>query len=292
MKPDSSKDQHARFIELLKTSKFSDLIAVVGYDMVQELKDNKELPFLFLTSGRAVNSTYWWNPLVYAFVFDHLDIVRFFESQQGNYDFRSLFSVGNPFSHTQCEGSDDGNEQDLELLQREGFHNFLTLLIENFSVSLFVLLDSFYYLIGKEEIIHIISTIASIETPGNSARVQQVLVDVFDSQAFKSIFQIEVHSSGYESFKHSFKAFFEMVLYPVTRSPALMKKFEDSMCKTPFNSSFGIYLYLEKNDHSVFMEPYELLKSILSNGIRDYDIFRLFEYTSDEVMKEMENAHI
>ena len=71
-----------------------------------------------------------------------------------------------------------------------------------------------------------------------------------------------------------------------------MKKFEESMCKTPFNSSFGIYLYLEKNDHSVFMEPFELLRSILSNGIRDYDIFRLFEYTSDEIMKEMENAHI
>lgn len=65
---------------MIKKSKFTDLISVVGYDVVQEFNEKNELPFLFLTSGRAVNNTYWWNPLIYAFVFDHIDVVRFFES--------------------------------------------------------------------------------------------------------------------------------------------------------------------------------------------------------------------
>lgn len=67
---------------------------------------------------------------------------------------------------------------------------------------------------------------------------------------------------------------------------------EDNFVKKPFNTAFGMYLFLEKNDRTYFQEPGELLRQVLSEGIRDFSVYKMFEHASASTMTEIENEHL
>ena len=149
------------FVQILSSnSKFIDLHHICGYDMVAEAraKDPDEAFFL-LKSGRAISSTATWNPVVFAFLFDHQDVIEFLRQHQNTYDFARLFQVHDFFS---CDDDDQTYDQ------KQGLRNFLSLLIENFSTSLYVVLDAFYYLIDFDDLVYVLAEVAGIETAANS----------------------------------------------------------------------------------------------------------------------------
>ena len=167
-------DDQKEFVKILSSnSKFIDLQNICGYDMVAEAsaKDPDEAFFL-LKSGRAISSTITWNPVVFAFLFDHQEVIKFLQQHQNTYDFRRLFQVHDFFSL-----DDDDQTYD----EKQGLRNFLSLLIENFSTSLYVVLDTFYYLIDFDDLVHVVAEVAGIETEANSQLIEGVFNDVVDS---------------------------------------------------------------------------------------------------------------
>lgn len=135
-----------------------------------------------------IDSTAAWNPIVFAFVFDHTELINHFKSRARLFDLKrcmqvpSLITVEDNISHS------------LPTDPKKGFQNFLTLLIENQSASLFALLDHFYYLVDFEDLIFMFSVLKYQK--GDERYL--ILKDIIDSQAFKSIYMEEVRFSGFE----------------------------------------------------------------------------------------------
>lgn len=76
------------------------------------------------------------------------------------------------------------------------------------------------------------------------------------------------------------------------RDPALIKKLESELKKPPFNCGFGMYLYLMRNDvQGIFPQRDQILKDIEKVGMRDFDVYRLTENLTPELIKEIENEH-
>ena len=78
----------------------------------------------------------------------------------------------------------------------------------------------------------------------------------------------------------------------MTRSLELVEMMEAKFVKKPFNTAFGMYLYLEKGARTIFQEPGELLRQVISEGIRNYDVYKLLENVSPQVMQEIESEHV
>jgi len=65
----------------------------------------------------------------------------------------------------------------------------------------------------------------------------------------------------------------------------IVKKIEEIFKKPPFNAGFGMYLYLGMNSiRNIFPNAEEILKDILSKGLREFDVYRLTENISAETM--------
>ena len=70
---------------------------MVGYDDVTE-KMKKELvvelpPFIELKSRRLIRSTASWNPFVYAFVYDHQEVLKYLVEKRHHFNLRLCFQV-------------------------------------------------------------------------------------------------------------------------------------------------------------------------------------------------------
>ena len=117
-----------------------------------------------------IDSTATWNPIVFAFVYDHPEVLNYFKLRARLYDIKRCMQVPSLITV-----EDSG--QVLPVDQKVGFRNFLTLLIENHSASLFTLLDTFYYLIEFEDLVFIFSIMKNLK--GDERLL--MLKDVFDS---------------------------------------------------------------------------------------------------------------
>ena len=66
---------------------------ITGFDEVKEAaKDFGDL-YLVLKSGQIVDSTYHWNPIVFAYAFDHIEILKYFEPRSRLYDLARCMAV-------------------------------------------------------------------------------------------------------------------------------------------------------------------------------------------------------
>lgn len=177
----SNQNQHKNFIKLLEDNKFTLLYQLTGFDecfvedgFERDSTDNNLEPFLTLKSGRMVDSTQSWNPVVFGFVFDHVALVDYVKKNSSEIDLVRCMQV-DPLIKV------DGQDWDSS---KQRFRNFLTLLVENQSASLFKLLDAFYFLIDYEDLVFIFSILPNLQSDDRLL----MLKDVMDSQAFKSIY--------------------------------------------------------------------------------------------------------
>jgi hypothetical protein len=75
----------------------------------------------------------------------------------------------------------------------------------------------------------------------------------------------------------------------VLRDQGYVKKLEDLLKKPPFNTGFGLYLYLNHGEsRGVHAQPDALLKDIVSNGLREFDVYRISENLNPDMAKELE----
>mmetsp|Transcript_1954 Transcript_1954/g.3394 ORF Transcript_1954/g.3394 Transcript_1954/m.3394 type:complete len:346 (+) Transcript_1954:397-1434(+) len=294
-------------------------------------RDN-EPPFRMLKSGRMIDSTASWNPLIFAFVCDYFDVVNYVRIREDIFDLRRCLRVKHLNAPTKRDATgkvteDFGDKEaglDQYEIEQQEFRNFLTLIIENGSMSLFVLLDYFYNMITFEDLIHIVSVLLSLPITKECLNIKgQVLKMILDSQAFKSLYFERVKHTGYESYEGSFQEFFERLFFPivftqidhteslptttkslfglsnenqaassVNQHHFLIKLLEENLCREPYNSGFGMYIYLMRNKvRSFFPNTEQLLKEVLSSGLRDYDVFRITESVDAQYMKEIEQEY-
>jgi hypothetical protein len=123
---------------------------IYGFDEVKEAAKDYGLMYLVLKSGRIIDSTYHWNPIVFAYAFDHIEILKYFEPRARLYDMK------------RCMAVPEFVENDEE--PRNNFRNFLRLLIENHCASIQMLLNSHYDMISYEDIIFIFSCIGTLKS--------------------------------------------------------------------------------------------------------------------------------
>ena len=91
----------------------------------------------------------------------------------------------------------------------EKFQNFLSLLIENNSKSIASLLDKFYEIINFEHLQFIFEQLARLSQPDCSQYKIDIIEQIINSRAFKTIFYDSVKSSGFNHYTSSFQEFFE-----------------------------------------------------------------------------------
>ena len=99
-----------------------------------------------------------------------------------------------------------------------------------------------------------------------------------------------MHTTGYESYKGSFQNFYEKVFTSIEGDLILAKKLEELLKKPPFNTGFGMYLYLMRNEvRDVFPNGDQIMKDILSQGLREFDVWKISENLAPDLMNEIEN---
>ena len=69
------------FRELLKQNNFQNLYYMFGHDLTQG-------GYVQLKSGSLISSTTGWNPMVFAFLFDHNELVEYFVANEHDFDVR------------------------------------------------------------------------------------------------------------------------------------------------------------------------------------------------------------
>lgn len=85
--------QHKKFIEMIERNHFTDLHLIYGFDEIEEsAKDFGDLK-LVLKSGRTIDSTFYWNPIVFAYAFDHHEVFNYFYTRQKLYDMERCMKV-------------------------------------------------------------------------------------------------------------------------------------------------------------------------------------------------------
>ena len=75
---------------------------MTGFDDVTE-KVNRELgvklpPFIQMKSGRIIDSTASWNPFVFAFVYDHIEVLKYLIDKRHCFNLRLCFQVDEIYS--------------------------------------------------------------------------------------------------------------------------------------------------------------------------------------------------
>ena len=105
-----------------------------------------------LESGRMV-CTINWNPLIFAFVFDQEHILTFVEQNETKLDLELLLRVHEIIPNVPMQNNSE----------RQQFHNFLTLVIENQSKNAFkLLLGKLSYLLKEEDFVFIFDAISRL----------------------------------------------------------------------------------------------------------------------------------
>mmetsp|Transcript_14986 Transcript_14986/g.23199 ORF Transcript_14986/g.23199 Transcript_14986/m.23199 type:complete len:221 (+) Transcript_14986:17-679(+) len=152
----NQKKEHLKFIEIIHKNDYTEIYKIVGHDEVVAKAHTGEPAILELKSGRIVTSTVDWNPFIFAFVFGHVEVINYFAANQQRYDLSRCLQVYEIFGGlSPIEPDEDAPEDDEFALQKRGFHNLLTLMVENHSMGLFPLLDTFSFLISFDDIVHI-----------------------------------------------------------------------------------------------------------------------------------------
>jgi hypothetical protein len=73
---------------MVERNQFSNIHLIYGFDEVAEgAKDYGDI-FLVLKSGRTIDSTFFWNPVVFAYAFDHFEVLKYFEQRARLYDYK------------------------------------------------------------------------------------------------------------------------------------------------------------------------------------------------------------
>jgi hypothetical protein len=76
----------------------------------------------------------------------------------------------------------------------------------------------------------------------------------------------------------------------VGRDPPLRDKLEEILKKPPFNSGFGIYVYLVREDaRDFYFNAEKIFNDILKIGLRDYDVYKITENVSEQEMMGINN---
>lgn len=271
VQPYASKGNIKKFIDLIQKNHFTDMYKIFGADgPAMHQKDTGQPPFFKLRSGKLVSCSRGWNPLVYAFVFDHIEICNFVSENPNMFDLRQCFMVLDYFSLDHGHDHQGHVEQDMMFEQQRRssnlYHpddyekyyrrNFLSLLINNKSGTLALLLNEFYFLWDLDDVIFMIGEVVGIAGDTATLAEHRVLVieDIINSQCFKSLYCQHVHSTGHESYKNSFWEFFERVLAPLFRGvskadEALAQAVEALLKKAPFNAGFGMFLYITQDEY-------------------------------------------
>ena len=109
-------------------------------------------------------------------------------------------------------------------------------------------MDELHYLVAFEDIVHIFECINRLIGTQIEDWAPHALTLVIESFAFKAFYYQKVSSTGYTSYKHSFKYLLEKAFIPLMNEHLFVKKMEDCFKKAPFNVGFGCYLYLERNN--------------------------------------------
>lgn len=144
----ASPVQQKKFIEMLERNHFTNIYQIYGFDEIEEgSKDFGDL-YLILKSGRTIDSTFYWNPIVFAYAFDHFEVLKYFESRHRAYDLQRCMKVPDFISNGE--------------VTTPTFRNFLRLLIENHCQSISILLNSHYQLISFEDFIYIFTLIGGL----------------------------------------------------------------------------------------------------------------------------------
>lgn len=114
--------------------------------------------FMLLKSGRSVDSTYNWTPLVFGLIHGHQALLDLLVEKQHLIDLRTNLDLFQTFD---LEDRDEYAQE--KRAPREGFHNLLTMVVENDSKnSLATLLDSLYYLFDMKTILHLVGAIRDL----------------------------------------------------------------------------------------------------------------------------------
>ena len=107
---------------MIERNQFTDMHLIYGFDEITEgAKDYGDL-YLVLKSGRTIDSTFYWNPIVFAYAFDHFEVLKYLEPRNRVYDMSRCMKIP--------EFVFNGE------ITEPTFHNFLKLLIENHCKSI------------------------------------------------------------------------------------------------------------------------------------------------------------
>lgn len=92
-----NKEMHKRFVNTIEKNQYRELHKMVGHDeVIEKLRKHSNLnlpPFIRLLSGRFVTSTASWNPFVFAFVYDHTDVVKYLIDKRHQFNLKLCFQV-------------------------------------------------------------------------------------------------------------------------------------------------------------------------------------------------------
>ena len=170
VQPHASKGNVKKFLELIQKNDFTDMYQIFGGDgPAMQVSQTGQPPYYKLRSGRLVSCTRGWNPLVYAFLFDHVEICTYVVEHSSSFDLRQCFQVMDYFSLADGKRHQHVEEDMVYEQQRRSANlhypydyerhyrrNFLGLLIHNKSGSLQLVLNEFYFLWDLEDVIFMV----------------------------------------------------------------------------------------------------------------------------------------
>ena len=89
---DSTALEHKPLADMFEKNHFTNIHLITGFE---EFSD--EFEFLILKSGRMINSTKSWNPFIFALVYDHDELLKYFESKINFINIKKCLYVENIF---------------------------------------------------------------------------------------------------------------------------------------------------------------------------------------------------
>lgn len=172
-------------------------------------------------------------------------------------------------------------------------------MIENNSKMLKLLLNETNYLFDIEDLQHMLECVCSLTDevgPDSPQRKASILETIITSKMMHRLYFKHVHKIGNESYVNSFEWFFETVLSPIWRRGnslediSIQKSVETHLKKSPYNAGLGCYLYqVQERAHTHFPHRDQVLKDIVYNTLRDFDVYRLAEGATMQDLEELEN---
>lgn len=151
-----------------------------------------------MQSGRLIRDTSNWNPLIYALVQDKIDLLDYLLGQSR--DLPEMLALGLP----QRESSNFQRSSKATFVKHHV--ETLSLMIENKSKHLKLLLNAYSYLYDKKVIKYLLPIAA------RSKFRDFALEEIFKSQFFRGVFYAEVKATGLTSQQDSFSGFYNRYL--------------------------------------------------------------------------------